>query len=236
MNEFLHAIVESNHLPLLTAFILGLLTSVSPCTFTTNVMVLGFIAKDITDKKRVFFNGMLYTAGRIVSYTVLGLICLPILKEGASTYFVQKVISHYGGYILAPTLIIFGLFLLFGHRIPLRKFGFRATEQSKKYRGGIGAFVLGLLFALAFCPISGVFYFGMLLPMAALEPGGYFFPAVFAIASGILVVILAWVIAYGISGLGRFYNRVNIVQKWLNIAVAIAFMLAGTYYFFIYYM
>lgn len=236
MMEFFHSLVENNHFPLLSAFVLGILTSVSPCTFTTNVMVLGFIGKDISHKKRVFLNGILYTAGRIVSYTALGMICLPILKEGASTYFVQKFVSQYGGYILAPTLILFGLFLLFGDKIPIRKFGFRATDKNKRFQGGLGAFMLGLLFALAFCPVSGVFYFGMLLPMAAFEPAGYLFPAVFAVASGILVVIIAWIVAYGISGLSKFYNRINVFQKWLNIFVAVAFILTGVYYFFVYYV
>ena len=139
--------------------------------------------------------------------------------------------------MLAPTLIVYGLFLLWGNKIPFGKFGFKATERSKRLHGGsMGSFILGLLFALAFCPVSGVFYFGMLLPMAVLEPGGYAFPVIFAIASGILVVLIAWVIAFGMSGLSRFYNRVNLFQKWLNIIVAIAFILTGIYYFYIYYV
>ena len=76
----------------------------------------------------------------------------------------------------------------------------------------------------------------MLLPMAALEPGGYLYPVVFAVASGILVVLIAWIVAFGMSSLGRFYNRVNQFQKWLNLIVAVAFILAGIYYFVIYYM
>lgn len=236
MEQFLNALIENSSLPVFTAFLLGILTSVSPCTFTTNVMVLGYIGKDMNGGKRVFVNGLFYTLGRIVSYTVLGLVCIPVLKKGASTFFIQNIISSYGGYILAPTLILYGLFLLFGSRLPLGKFGFKATERSKKLHGSLGAFVLGLLFALAFCPISGVFYFGMLLPMAALEPGGYLFPVLFAIASGILVVLIAWIVAFGMSSLGKFYNRVNLFQKWLNLIVGIAFILAGIYYFCVYYI
>ena len=161
---------------------------------------------------------------------------IPGLIEGASTFFVQSLVSDYGGYILAPTLIVYGVFLLLGSKFPFGKFGFRASESSKRLRGSFGAFVLGLLFALAFCPISGVFYFGMLLPMAALEPGGYLYPVVFAVASGILVVLIAWIVAFGMSSLGRFYNRVNQFQKWLNLIVAVAFILAGIYYFVIYYI
>lgn len=236
MEQFVNLLLENNNLPIVTAFLLGVLTSVSPCTFTTNVMVLGYIGKEVDNSKRVFMNGLYYTLGRVVSYTVLGMLCIPILKKGASTFFIQHVVSNYGGYILSPTLIFFGLFLLFGDKIPFRKFGFRASEKNKKLRGSLGAFLLGLLFALAFCPISGVFYFGMLLPMAALNGAGYFFPAVFAIASGILVVIIAWIISFGMSNLGKFYTGVTRFQKWLNLIVGIAFILAGIYYFFVFYV
>ena len=224
MEQFVNSLLDNCNLPVLTAFLLGILTSVSPCTFTTNVMVLGYIGRDMSGGRRVFANGLFYTLGRIV------------LKKGASTFFVQSLVSDYGGYILAPTLIVYGVFLLLGSKFPFGKFGFRASESSKRLRGSFGAFVLGLLFALAFCPISGVFYFGMLLPMAALEPGGYLYPVVFAVASGILVVLIAWIVAFGMSSLGRFYNRVNQFQKWLNLIVAVAFILAGIYYFVIYYI
>lgn len=236
MEQLLNNLIETSTLPVLTAFLLGVLTSVSPCTFTTNVMVLGFIGKDINGGRRAFLNGLCYTLGRIVSYTAIGLLCIPILRKGASTFGIQSLVSDYGSYILAPTLITYGLFQLFGSKLRLGKFGFKATERSKQLRGSLGAFTLGLLFALAFCPISGVFYFGMLLPMAAIEPGGYLYPVVFAVASGILVVLIAWIVAFGMSGLGKFYNQVNAFQRWLNLVVGVAFVMAGVYYFCVYYV
>lgn len=237
MEQFINSLVESSQLPFVTAFLLGLLISVNPCTFTTNVMVLGFMAKDVEGGgKRMFLKGIAYTVGRIVSYTVLGLVCIPILRKGASTFHIQSWMAEFGGYILSPTLIIFGLFLLFGDKLPF-KFGFRATEKDKERKGIVGAFVLGLLFALAFCPVSGIIYFGMILPMAVSSTAmGIMYLILFSVASGILVLLLAGVIAYGISSLGKFYNRVQIFQKWLNRIVAIAFLLAGVYYFYLYYL
>ena len=236
MEQLINSLIDSSTWPILTAFLLGLLTSVSPCTFTTNVMVLGFIGKDMAGSRQVFVKGICYTLGRTISYTVLGLVCIRVLKQGANTFAVQSFISNYGGYVLAPTLILYGLFLLFGNKLPLGRFGFRPSEANKKLQGNVGALVLGLLFALAFCPISGVFYFGMLLPMATLEPDGYLFPAVFAIGASILVVLIAWIIAFSISGLGRFYNLVNNLQKWLNIIVGVAFIVTGIYEFCLYYL
>ena len=124
MEEILNQLIDTSTIPLFTALLLGLLTSVSPCTFTTNVMVLAFIGKDVEDGKRSFINGLVYIIGRIVTYTLLGVFCIFIIREGASTFNVQTFVSENGGYVLGPTFVLFGLFLLFGEKIPLKKFGF----------------------------------------------------------------------------------------------------------------
>lgn len=236
MEQFVQSLIDSSQVPIYTALLLGILTSVSPCTFSTNIMVLAYVGKEVQSANRTFVNGLLYTLGRIVSYTVLGLICIPLLREGAKIFFVQKFISNYGGYIIAPILVLYGLFLLFGQKLPLKKFGYHASERTKRLEGAAGAFVLGLLFALAFCPISALFYFGTLLPMAAVEKSGYLFPTIFAIGSSILVILIAWIVAFGMNKIGTLYNRVNQIQKWLNIAVGIIFLLLGFYYIYLYYL
>jgi threonine/homoserine/homoserine lactone efflux protein len=96
--------------------------------------------------------------------------------------------------------------------------------------------LLGILFALAFCPTSGVFYFGMLMPMAAAETGGYLLPVVFALATGLPVIVVAWILAYSIAGLGKFYNRIQVFQKWFNRVVAVLFIVVGIYYAIINYL
>lgn len=236
MEEYFLSVIDSNQIPLLTACLLGLLASMSPCTFTTNVMVLGFLGKEISNGRQIFVNGLMYTLGRIVSFTLLGIFCLVLLKKGASTFHVQKFMSEYGGYVLAPTLLLFALFLVWGSKLPLQKFGFHATDAAKRHQGMWGAFILGLLFALAFCPVSGMLYFVMLLPMAAIEPASYVYPGMFAIASSILVVVLAWIFAFSISRLSSFYNKVNVMQKYLNWLTAALFFAASIYEFCVYYL
>lgn len=236
MEQFLNTLIEGSSLPLFTVFLLGVLTSVSPCTFTTNITVLAYISKDVNESRQVFFNGLYYTLGRIISYTGLGLICIPILRQGASTFFIQKVLSSYGNLIFAYTLIIYGLFFLFKNKLTLNKLGLKVTQKSSQLKGRLGAFVLGLLFALVFCPVSAVLYFGMLLPLAAFEPGGYLYPVVFAVSSGILVILIAWIIAFSMAGIGKFYNRINNIQKWLNLVVAITFIIIGIYYLYMYHI
>ena len=94
--DFLQSLLDNSSVPVITAFILGILTAISPCPLATNITAIGFIGKDIENRHRIFINGLLYTFGRIVTYTVLGFILIPVLREGASMYMVQKVVSKYG--------------------------------------------------------------------------------------------------------------------------------------------
>ena len=132
--------------------------------------------------------------------------------------------------IIAPTLIIIGLFMLFGNRLNLPKFGFDSNPDKIKNRNGLGSLLLGILFALAFCPTSGVFYFGILIPMAAAETGGYFLPLIFAIATGLPVILVAAILAYSVASLGKFYQSMQTFQKWMNVIIALLFIAVGVYY------
>ena len=74
MMEFLQGILENTQLPFLSALILGLMTAISPCPLATNITAIAYISKDIENKQRVFYNGLIYTLGRAITYTVMGLI------------------------------------------------------------------------------------------------------------------------------------------------------------------
>ena len=174
--------------------------------------------------------------GMIVAYTVLGIILISILKEGSSMFSLQKGINEYSEMLIAPVLIFVGVFMLFGDRLNLPKFGFSGTGRTEKLKGNLGSLLLGVLFALAFCPTSGLFYFGMLIPMSATEPGGYLLPVVYAVATGLPVVLVAWILAYSVAGIGKFYNRIQIFQKWFNRVVAALFIAVGIYYAYINYL
>ena len=143
--EWIQRLLESGTTPIVTAFLLGLLTAISPCPLATNIAAVGFIGKDIDDKHRVFCNGLLYTAGRILTYAGIGLAFIPLLREGANTYALQKIIGKYGDAIVAPALILIGLFMLFGHRLNLPKFGFSGHCEKIGRHGSWGALLLGIL-------------------------------------------------------------------------------------------
>lgn len=228
--EWLQTLLDSSTTPVLTAFILGLLTAVSPCPLATNIAAIGYIGKDIENRRRIFRNGLLYTLGRIIAYTVLGIILILILKAGSSLFGIQKFIGKYGELVLGPALVLIGLFMLFGNRLPLLSFGFKGNGEKLARKGGWGALLLGMLFAMAFCPTSGVFYFGMLIPMSATVTAGWLLPVVFAVATALPVLITAWILAFSVQRIGSFYGKMQTVQKWLNLTVGSIFVAIGIYY------
>ena len=229
--DILQTWLESSDVPVLTAFILGLLTAVSPCPLATNITAIGFISKDINSKNRTFLYGLLYTFGRIVAYSLLGALLIFMLRRGIDTFDLQSEVSHWGEVLLSPVLIVVGVLMLVGDRLPLSRFGLNASERSERLRGAWGSVMLGILFAMAFCPTSGLFYFGMLIPMSASASGGYALPAVYALATGLPVVTVAWTIAYSMSNIAGFYQKMQVFQKWLNLIVAVLFIVVGIYYF-----
>lgn len=234
--DFLQSILDNTSIPAITAFILGILTAISPCPLATNITAIGFIGKDIENHHRIFINGLLYTLGRIITYTILGVILIPILREGASMFSVQKAVSKYGEMLIAPLLIVIGVYMLDIIKLNLPKINFSGNNLKRKTKGSWGALFLGILFSLAFCPTSGIFYFGMLIPMSAAETGGYLLPVVYAIATGLPVILVAWVLAYSVAGLGKLYNRIQVFEKWFRKVVAILFIAVGIYYAVMYYL
>lgn len=231
--DWLQTLLDNSSTPLLTAFLLGLLTALSPCPLATNIAAIGFIGKDAGNRRRIFRNGLLYTLGRILGYTLLGVVLIGILRTGTSMFGIQRAIALWGETLIGPLLLLIGLFMLFGHRLRLPQFGFSGRAEGLARRGGWGALLIGILFALAFCPTSGVFYFGMLIPMSTTATAGYLLPAVFAIATALPVLAVAWLLAFSVQQVGSFYGRMQTVQKWLNRIAGLLFIAIGLYYCYI---
>lgn len=228
MMEFLQNLVDGSNFPLLTAFLLGLMTAISPCPLATNITATAYLSKDIGDKRRVMFNGVFYTLGRMFTYTALGL----IFYFGASQFQVAKLLQNVGGMWLGIALVIIGIFMLdiIKIKVPGMNKLTSKIENKEGKKTYLDAFLLGLLFALAFCPYSGVLYFGGLIPMTIASPSGLLLPPVFAIATGLPVIIIAWLLAYSVSNVGKFYNKMNAFQKWFKWVVAAIFIIVGIYY------
>jgi cytochrome c biogenesis protein CcdA len=232
--EFLQNLLDNSNIPMLSAFILGLMTAISPCPLATNITAIGFISKDLVKKRKVFFNGLWYTLGRAVSYTGLGL----ILYFGAGKFYIAKIFQSNGEKFLGPLLIIVGILMFDFIRLRFPGFG-KITERMEnkgKSNNRWSALLLGIIFALAFCPYSGVLYFGMLIPMTISTTSGLFLPPVFAFATGLPVIIIAYLLAFSISSVGGFYNKIKVFEKWFRRIVAVAFIIAGIYYSAMYFL
>ncbi|MCI6619370.1 MAG: aromatic aminobenezylarsenical efflux permease ArsG family transporter [Prevotella sp.] len=230
--EWLQTLVNDSSTPVFTAFLLGLLTAVSPCPLATNIAAVGYISKDVASKSRIFVNGMLYSFGRVLAYTLLGAALILIIRQGADFFGVQSALAAFGSYALGPVLIVIGVLMIVAPRLRLPQSG--VTRSPKRaLSGGWDAMLLGILFALAFCPTSGVFYFGMLIPMSAVSAAGYLLPVVFALATALPVLLFAWVLAFSVHRVGTVYGRIQLIQKWLSRFVSVLFIGLGIYYCYI---
>ncbi len=234
--EWIQTLLDNSSTPALTAFLLGLLTAISPCPLATNIAAIGFISKDIENRNRVFLNGVLYTFGRVIAYTVLGIILISVLKEGASVFGIQKAIGKWGELLLGPLLLVIGLFMLPGNKLNLPQFGFDGNGEGLARKGGWGVLMLGVIFAMAFCPTSGAFYFGMLIPMSVTASAGWLMPILFAVATSLPVLAVAWILAFSVEKVGKFYGKMRTIQKWTNIIVGVIFITVGIYYCIIMYI
>ncbi len=229
MEGFLTELLDNSTFPFVTALVLGLMTAISPCPMATNITAIGYIGRDLENRNRVFYNGLVYTLGRAFSYTLLAV----IIFLGADLFAVSGVFQRYGAKIIGPVLIVIGLFMLDVLKIKFPGLNNLSRHFEKKgtksYRD---VFLLGLVFALAFCPYSGVLYFGMLMPVTISSASGLYLPVIFAVATGIPVILFAWLIAYAISGVGTLYNRIKTFEIWFRRVISILFIGVGLYYLF----
>ena len=102
----MQTLLENNSTPVITAFLLGLLTALSPCPLATNIAAIGFISKQIGSRKKILLNGLLYTLGRVLAYTLLGVVLIVILKQGLGLFGVQNTIGKWGEWLLSPLLLL----------------------------------------------------------------------------------------------------------------------------------
>ena len=226
--EFINALISNYNIPALTAFLLGILTSISPCPLATNITAVAFISKDIKTPKHTILSGLFYTLGRGISYTLLA----TLIYFGLSSFQVSKIFQGWGDKILGPVLIIIGLIMFGVIKINIKNSN-NLTEKIKLWladKGYLGSLLLGMLFALAFCPYSGVMFFGVLVPLTFKSMGGLLLPPLFALGTGLPVIIFAVLLAFSMKTVGKAFSAVQKIEKWLRYGVASIFILTGIYY------
>jgi cytochrome c biogenesis protein CcdA len=225
--EILTNLLENSTMPWLSALVLGLMTAISPCPLATNITAVGFISKNLENRNRVFIVGLLYTLGRAMSYTSLAL----IIYFGADQFKFSGYFQQYGEKFIGPLLIVIGLFMLDVFQIKFPAISkLTARMESKTKWGYLDAILLGMIFALAFCPYSGVLYFGILIPMSISSASGLYLPIIFALATGIPVILFSWLLAFSVGSLGSVYKKLKGFEIWFRRVVAVLFIGVGFYY------
>ncbi len=234
--DLINSLIDNSNIPLLSAFLLGILTSISPCPLATNITAIAFISKDIKTARYTLLNGLFYTLGRGISYTLLA----TLIYFGLSSFQISNIFQGWGDKVLGPVLIVIGL-IMFG----IIKINFGAKNQSierlKKWlatKGYVGSLLLGIVFALAFCPYSGVLFFGVLIPLVLHSTTSLLLPPIFALGTGLPVIVFSVLIAFSMQKVSRAFQVVQKVEKYMRYIVASIFITAGVYYlyFFVEYL
>jgi cytochrome c-type biogenesis protein len=211
----------------LSALWLGILTSISPCPMATNIAAISFIGRSVGSPARVLLAGLLYTLGRTAAYVGLGVLLVGgLLSVSALSAFLQGFMNR----VLGPILILAGMFLLELITIPLPGGGWTQKLGEKAGRWGLaGAALIGLVFALAFCPVSAALFFGSLIPLALKAGSPVVLPSIYGAGTALPVAVFAVLIAVSARQVGKAFNRLSQVERWARLATGAAFILVGIY-------
>jgi cytochrome c-type biogenesis protein len=213
---------------LASAVWLGILTSVSPCPLASNIAAVSFISRRITQRNTVFLSGILYTLGRSLTYIVLGVL---IVKTLVDVPILSDFLQRYVNKILGIVLILVGMVLLDLLRIPLPIPSVSENVAKKLVeQGTLGSLLLGVVFALAFCPVSAALFFGGLIPIAIKAKSGVGLPMIYGIGTGLPVLLFASLVAAGTGYINNLYYRITKIEFYTKKVTGIIFILVGIYY------
>jgi len=215
-------------LPFISALWFGILTSISPCPLATNIAAVSFLSKKINHPKLVLWSSIAYTFGRVLTYAVLGtIIVTSLVGVPATATFLQKYMNR----ILGPILLIAGLFLLDIIKINIPSFSLSHGKQGALAEAGIkGSFMLGIIFALSFCPIAAALFFGSLIPLALNSKHGIVLPFFYGIGTGIPVVVFAISVAVGVKSVSKWFQKARTFELYTRKITGVIFILVGIYF------
>lgn len=238
-------ILHTSTFPLLTAFLLGILTMISPCPFCSDVTAISYLSRNVSNTRAIFMGSVCYVLGKCFSYTLLALVFI----LGAQIDGIRHFFEHYGEPALGPFLIIMGIAIAFfsyreahhdhsdpehahhHEHAPHRLISKISQVNLKPLSGPVASFILGAVFALAFCPYSGLLYFGTLIPLTMMQPLGWswLMPILFGLGDALPVMIIALILSKGIAGIGRINGSLENVEKWLRRICIVVFIGMGIY-------
>lgn len=219
--------MQSHYLDIFSAFWLGILTSISPCPLATNIAAVSFISRNLGSSRKVLWSGLLYAAGRMLTYVAIAVLAVASLLSLPEVSFFLETNMHK---IIGPLLIVVGIILLDVLPISFSASLVSSSVQEKAGRWGMwGSGVLGIIFALTFCPLSAALFFGSLIPLAIDGKSAVLMPSVYSLGTALPVVAFALVMAFGVKSIGRIFDKLTQVEKWARKLTAVVFIGAGLY-------
>ena len=221
LSDLLNKLMQSTDIPLLTAFVLGLLTALNPCQLAISVSALAYEYRN----GKGILEGILYALGRTITYIVLGWTLMCLIGGGKNIQGFQHLVSKAEA-ILPYILILIGIFMLYRAVHHHHHDGDNCHNSGRLIRrnGPLGALILGITLAFAFCPESAVFYFGLMLPLAMSSSISILIPIAFAIAAAIPVIVIAYLMSTAVNKAQKISNTFELFQRILNAATGILFL------------
>jgi len=211
-----------------SALWLGILTSISPCPLATNIAAISFVGRRVGSTRQVLFSGLCYALGRVVAYLAIGILVVAgVLSIPGVSNFLQRYMNK----ILGPLLILVGMFLveLIQVTIPGLTPGDKVQERAES-AGVWGAGLLGIVFALSFCPVSAALFFGSLIPLSVKHGSRFVLPSLYGVGTGLPVIVFAVLIALGARSVGTAFNMLTKTEWWARRVTGGVFILVGVYY------
>ena len=222
--------MESFFIAIGSALWLGILTSISPCPLATNIAAISYVGKRVDRPVLVLASGLLYTLGRTLSYFLVALL---VVKSLISMPSVSMFLQQNMNQILGPVLVVVGLLLLDVIPWPWTGSGSGVAEklQSRVDKLGLwGAGLLGLVFALTFCPVSAALFFGSLIPLAVKHESSVLLPSLYGIGTALPVVVFSVILAFAANRLSKAFNVLTVIERWMRRVTAVVFIGVGGYY------
>ncbi len=220
MNDFLIALVS--------AFWLGILTSISPCPLATNIAAISFVGRKVDKPGYALCTGVLYTIGRTITYMVLGIILVSsLLSMPVVSHWLQKYMHK----LLGPILILVAMMLL-----DMLQFNTKGSnlgqwcQQRAENFGLAGALFLGIIFALSFCPVSAALFFGSLIPLSIKHSSDVILPLIYGVGTALPVFTFGLLIAVSAGSLAKVFQKVTQLEIWARRITGVIFLIIGIYF------
>jgi cytochrome c-type biogenesis protein len=208
-----------------SALWLGILTSISPCPLATNIAAISYIGRRVGNSQQMLLTGLLYTFGRTLAYLALAVV---LVATALSVPQVSMFLQKYMDLLLGPILILVGMFLLGLIRISVGGSGVSEGMQRRVDALGIwGALLLGLVFALSFCPTSAALFFGSLIPLSLDVNSRVLLPVTYGVGTALPVLVFAFILALSAQSVGKAFQVLTKIEWWARTVTGVVFLAVG---------